>query len=189
MHREPVAEHPDRLRWNARYETSPADFTPHPFPAEALSAEVPEGRVLELACGRSGTALALAEAGRNVVAVDVSDVALAQLAAEASRRGLAGRVECVLTDAGAYSPEPNGFAVVMATRYWDPDVFAAACRAVAPGGLLLWEALADVDGGRWHVEHGELSARLPAGFEVLREATHQAGTHRTSRLIARRALR
>lgn len=189
MHREPVAEHPDRLRWNARYETSPADFASHPFAAEALSAEVPEGRVLELACGRSGTALALAMAGRCVVAVDVSDVALAQLAAEASRRRLADRVECVLADAGVYTPEPGGFAAVMATRYWDPEVFAGACRAVAPGGLLLWEALADVDGGRWHVEHGELSARLPAGFEVLREETHQAGTHRTSRLIARRALR
>lgn len=176
------SEHPDRSRWNARYETTPPDFVPHQFAAEALRAGIPDGRVLELACGRSGTALALAEAGREVIAVDVSDLALRQLAEEASRRGV--RVESVLADAQAYTPESD-FALVMAIRYWDPDVFARACQAVAPGGLLQWEALADPDGGRFHVRPGELSARLPEGFQVLSEQT-TSGRHQTSRLTARR---
>ncbi|WP_034267894.1 SAM-dependent methyltransferase [Haloechinothrix halophila] len=173
------SEHPDRLRWNARYGTTPPDFVPHQFAAEALRAGIPDGRVLELACGRSGTALALAEAGRDVVAVDVSDLALSQLADEASRRGL--RVECVLADARAYTPEGN-FALVVAIRYWDQDVFARACQAVTPGGLLQWEALADPDGGRFRVTPGELSARLPEDFQVLSEQTASG----TSRLTARR---
>lgn len=175
-------EHPDRVRWNARYETTSPDFAPHPFVAEAFHAGVPDGRVLELACGRSGTALALAEAGRGVVAVDVSDLALDQLAAEARRRGV--RVECVHADATTYIPQGE-YALVVAIRYWDADVFTRACEAVAPGGLVQWEALADPDGGRFRVRPGELSARLPAGFEVLSEET----TAGTSRLTARRVSR
>ena len=50
----------------------------------------PRGPVLELASGPSGSALAAAAAGRNVTAVDVSDVALDMLAAEAQRRGVLG---------------------------------------------------------------------------------------------------
>ncbi|MPY80376.1 MAG: methyltransferase domain-containing protein [Actinophytocola sp.] len=172
--------HPDRLRWNARYETTPPDFVPHPFAAEALRAGIPDGRVLEFACGRSGTALAFAEAGRDVVAVDVSDLALGQLAEEASRRGL--RVECVLADAHAYQPEGE-FALVMAIRFWDPDVYATACQAVASGGLVQWEALADPGGGRWRVRPGELSARLPEGFLVLSEQTASDASRLTARRV------
>lgn len=172
-------EHPDRVRWNARYETTSPDFAPHPFVAEALRAGIPDGRVLELACGRSGTALALADAGRDVVAVDVSDLALEQLAAEASRRRV--QVECVHADATTYTPQGD-FALVVAIRFWDTDVYTRACEAVAPGGLLQWEALASPDGGRFRVRPGELRARLPADFEVLSEETASG----TSRLTARR---
>ncbi|GAA5124176.1 class I SAM-dependent methyltransferase [Haloechinothrix salitolerans] len=177
------SEHPDRLRWNARYETMSPDFVAHPFAAEALRAGIPDGRVLEIACGRSGTALTFAETGHDVVAVDVSDLALDQLAQEASRRGV--RVECVHADARTYLPAGE-FALVVAIRYWEPDVFARACQMITPDGLLQWEALADPDGGRFHVKPGELSARLPEGFQVLSEETTTTGRHQTSRLTARR---
>ena len=51
----------DAARWNARYAEGAPTFEPHPFVAEAFAAGFPEGPVLELACGRSGSALALAE--------------------------------------------------------------------------------------------------------------------------------
>lgn len=58
-----------------------------PYPGSAtLQFGVPEGPVLELACGRSGTALGLTAAGRCVTAIDVSDTALVQLELEATRR-------------------------------------------------------------------------------------------------------
>ncbi len=86
-----LADHPDRLRWNARYGGGfVPSFTPHPLAVQALAMPLPPGGVLELACGPSGSALAAAAAGRHVTAVDAADVALGLLAAQASRAGSAG---------------------------------------------------------------------------------------------------
>lgn len=62
-----LADHPDRIRWNAKYECADpteAVFAPISWLGDVLQFGVPEGPVLELACGRSGTALGLAAAGR-----------------------------------------------------------------------------------------------------------------------------
>lgn len=177
----------DRLRWNERYAASAPDFLPSPLLAQALDAGFPDGPVLELACGRSGNALALAAAGRTVTAVDVSDVALDQLKAEAVSRGLERSIRLVEADVPTYiAADPGRYALVLATRYWDAAAFEAACHAVADGGLLAWEALALEPGESdrpFRVPHGELGRRLPPGFEVV---TEQPGEH-TTRLLARRA--
>ncbi|MQA09137.1 MAG: methyltransferase domain-containing protein [Pseudonocardiaceae bacterium] len=178
--------HPDRIRWNERYAADQPCFTPHPLLAEALSAGFPAGPVLELACGRSGSALALAARRRTVVAVDVSDLALTQLAGEADRRGLRGYLECVEADVPSYDPGRRRFGLVLATLYWDPAAFRAGCEAVLPGGLIGWEALAADEPRQWRVSHGELGAGLPADFEVLTEALVISGRRRSTRLLARR---
>ena len=46
--------------------------------------DLPDGPVADLACGASGTALLAAAHGRRVTAVDVSEVALGMLGAEAA---------------------------------------------------------------------------------------------------------
>ncbi|MBK1789107.1 class I SAM-dependent methyltransferase [Prauserella cavernicola] len=175
----------DRLRWNERYAAAPPDFTPHRLVAEAERAGIPDGAVLDLACGRSGSALALAAGGRAVTAVDISDVALSQLGAEARRRGLAVRL--VEADAPAFAAADEGsYALVLATRYWDTAAFTSAAGLVAEGGLLAWEALAAAAGEPprpFRVRPGELRARLPAGFDVLTDVTDQ----QSSRILARRA--
>lgn len=186
----PDAELADRQRWNERYRATAPSFAPHPLVAAAVAAGLPDGPVLELACGRSGSALALARAGRTVTAVDVSDVALDQLAAEATRRGLGERVRCVRADVATYTPEPGAYALVIATLFWDADVFARAGAAVAPGGLLVWEALAagpaEAPPGPFRVRHGDLAAALAQCFAVLTEERHDAGRHASTRLLARR---
>lgn len=186
-----LRDHPDRLRWNARYRDGVPTFDPHPLVDAALAAGFPAGPVLELACGASGSALALAAAGREVVAVDVSDVALEQLATEARRRTLSDRVRCVLADVPSYEPGSSRFALVLATLFWDPAAYRAAAEAVMPGGLLAWEALGrsrDRDDAhpQWRVADGELRARLPGSFEVVTEELHAEGTRRSFRILARR---
>lgn len=102
-----LREHPNRVDWNARYEragSAHAPFAPVPWLADVLRAGVPDGPVLELASGRSGTALALAAHGRQVTAIDVSDVALLQLDSEAVRRGVADRLNLVQADLGCCEP-------------------------------------------------------------------------------------
>lgn len=190
----------DRIRWNERYAGQAPSFAPHPLVTAAEAARPPAGPVLELAGGRSGSALALAEAGRAVTVVDVSDVALAQLGEEAARRGLDRRITCVCADAAATlasGRHAGRWALVLASRFWDAEAYAAAAVAVAPGGLLGWEALRDRDTrgdgdsrgerGRPHpyrLPHGGLSARLPGGFTVLTEDSRDA----TTRLLARAPL-
>ncbi|GAA1202230.1 class I SAM-dependent methyltransferase [Prauserella alba] len=181
---EPAAA--DRNRWNERYAARRPSFDPHPLVASAVAAGLPGGPVLELAGGRSGSALALAAEGRAVTVVDVSDVALAQLRDEAVRRGLGPRVDCVCADAArllAGGAHAGRWALVLATRFWDEPAFAAAASAVAPGGLLAWEALRqdEAPARRYRIRHGGLSARLPAGFTVLAEWA----TDPTTRLLAR----
>jgi SAM-dependent methyltransferase len=190
-----LAGHPDRLKWNARYEDGfGGSFAPHPLAAAALSLDLPDGPVLELASGPSGSALRAAAAGRQVTAVDVSEVALRLLAAEAQRRGIGDLITLVHADLAAWRPLPGCFALVLCTGYWDRAVFAAAADAVAAGGLLGWEALTAAARrmrpglcAGWCLDPGEPASLLPAGFTVLAQqdpSDDQRGTKRM--LLARR---
>src|ERR1700730_4641615 len=108
---EPAEQHPDRTRWNARYSAGRVpSFAPHPLALSALALDLPAGPVLELACGPSGSALAAAAAGRQVAAVDVSDVALRLLRAEAGRPGLLGRIDIVHADLVTWRPAAAQYA-------------------------------------------------------------------------------
>jgi SAM-dependent methyltransferase len=190
-----LAGHPDRLRWNARYcDGFVPSFAPHPLAVQLLDLALPPGPVLELACGPSGSALCWAAAGRTVTAVDISDVALGMLTAEALRRGLAHLIRPLQADLGALRPEAAVYAAVLSTAYWDRGVFAVAAAAVAPGGLLGWEAL--TGGARrhrpglpsqWCVTGGQPASLLPAGFQVIEQRDIVSDRSARRRLLARRA--
>jgi len=181
-----LAGHPDRDRWNARYEgRDPVSFEPHPVAVAALSLGLPDGPVADLACGLGGSALLAAAAGRPVTAVDISDVALGLLAEEASRCGLGGLITVLQADLGAWRPEPGGYALVLCTGFWDRAVFATAAGAVAAGGVLGWEAFtAEARRARpglpagWCLKPGEPASLLPAGFEILDERDLPESTKR-----------
>jgi SAM-dependent methyltransferase len=189
-----LAAHPDRLRWNARYEGSGGSFEPHPLAEAALALRLPDGPVADLACGPSGSALLAAAAGRRVTAVDVSEVALRLLSAEARRRGLDDLITCVHADLGTWRPAPDRYALVLCTGYWDRALFPAAADAVAAGGALGWEAFtAEARRARpglcpaWCLRPGEPDALLPAGFAVLDARSLPGGGHGSRRrLLARR---
>ena len=190
-----LAGHPDRLRWNARYEGgSGRSFDPHPLATAALDLSLPEGPVADLACGLSGSALLTAAAGRAVTAVDVSEVALDLLAEQARRRGLDALITCVQADLAAWRPPPGRYALVLCTGYWDRGLFPVAAAAVAAGGALGAEAFTsqarEVRPGlnpEWCLEPGEPTSLLPAGFAVLEARDLPGGEHgATRRLLAQR---
>jgi SAM-dependent methyltransferase len=189
-----LAGHPDRIRWNARYgQGSHPSFMPHPLAARALSMPLPDGPVADLACGPSGAALLAAGAGRHVTAVDVSEVALSLLGEEAARRGLAGLITLVQADLTRWHPRPDRYALAVCTGYWDRDVFGAVTGAVAPGGLLAWEAFtAQARSARpglpaqWCLGPGEPAALLPGGFEVIDQHDLPDAERGTKRLLLAR---
>jgi SAM-dependent methyltransferase len=186
--------HPDRLRWNARYEGASLSFEPHPLAVRALALPLPDGPVADLACGASGSALLAAAVGRQVTAVDVSELALGLLTGEAGRRGLGGLITVVQADLRAWAPDPGGYALVLCTGYWDQAVFGTAAGAVAAGGVLAWQAFtADARRARpglcadWCLDPGQPASLLPPGFGVLDQhdlPESQSGTMRL--LLAQR---
>ncbi len=191
----PPPDHPDRLRWEARYGPGfVPSFTAHPLAVQALGLDLPDGPVADLACGPSGTVLAAAATGRQVTAVDISAHALALLGAEARRRGLEQLITLIHADLAGWRPPARPYALMLCTGWWAREVFGTAAAAVAPGGLLGWEALtAEARQARpsllpeWCVAPGEPAALLPAGYTVLGQQDrpgHHGLTYR--RLLARR---
>jgi SAM-dependent methyltransferase len=183
--------HRDRNRWNAKYEKRvQPTFAAHRLAVRALSTPLPEGPVLDLACGPSGSALLAAARGRRVIAVDISEVALGLLGEEADRRGLGDLVTLIHADLREWRPRPASCSLVLCTGYWDRELFAAAAQAVRPGGVLAWEAFT-MDARRdrphlpaeWCLGPGEPASLLPAGFTVVDDLPDN-GTKR--RLLARR---
>ena len=137
-----LAGHPDRARWNARYGTG---FTPSFTAASGGGRQrwpwtLPAARSPTWPAAPSGSALLAAAQGRPVTAVNVSEVALGLLAQEARRRGLDQLITLVHADLHAWRPAPGRYALMLATGFWDPAVFAAAVPGLAPGGVLGWEA-------------------------------------------------
>lgn len=169
-----LADHPDRLRWNARYggDYVPS-FRPHSLAVAALALAPATGPVLELAAGPSGSALLAAGSGRAVTVVDASDVALGLLSAAADRRGVSELITLTHADLSGWQPAGQ-FALVLCTNFWERPVFGRAVRAVAAGGVLAWEALTEAARAtrpdlpaQWCLRSGEPASLLPAGFDVI----------------------
>ncbi|MFF9912386.1 SAM-dependent methyltransferase [Streptomyces sp. NPDC013457] len=103
---------------------------------------LPPGDALDLGCGAGGDALWLARAGWRVTAVDVSGVAVEQLAAVARSHGLDDRVTPVRADLRRTFP-PGAFDLVCAHYLHTPfdldrsAVLRSAALALRPGGRLL----------------------------------------------------
>ena len=117
-------DHPDRIKWNAKYGAGfVPSFRPNPLAVRALALVLRDGPVADLACGPSGSALLAAEQGRRVTAVDVSEVALGLLGAEARRRGLDHLITLVHADLSGLAPEPRSYALVIGIGFWDVAVF------------------------------------------------------------------
>lgn len=191
-----LGENPDRVRWNAEYEQgymAGTLFTVAPWLGDVLDLGVPAGSVLELASGRSGSALLLAESGRHVTVVDVSDTALRQLEHEAKLRGVSDRLTLVHADLADWDPGGAQYALVLSRLYWGIDAFNRGHKAVLPGGLLAWEALvsAETEAGqnksRWRLKPSELSAAIPNDFSVLLDNPASCGSRPSRVIVARRS--
>ncbi len=192
-----LENHPDRLKWNERYLAPKQSLTRETCPLyeSAFSAGIKEGPVLELACGMSDQALSLARTGRDVLAVDISDVALDRLRARAADNGLASRLTCVQADLNTWRP-PEGrlFALVISVMYWEEAVFDYAWPVVAAGGLIAWQGFTmehlhyrPSQNPDWCFKEGEPASRLPGDqFAVLHDEEADEGHRVIRRLVARR---
>lgn len=111
---------------------------------EEIAADLPPGRALDLGCGEGGDAMWLAERGWTVVATDISPVAIQRATEDATKHGVAERIQFVRTDLADGVPA-GPFDLVSAHFFHVPDglelnrakVLRAAADAIVPGGHLL----------------------------------------------------
>jgi len=121
-------------KWNRRWrERADEPLEPDPWLVRVRTLLPTAGRALDLACGRGGNALFLAAKGFSVTALDISQEALAQLAAEATRRSLPLQTILADLEAGYHLPE-QGFDLVLDFFYLHRPLLPQLLAAVRPGG-------------------------------------------------------
>lgn len=163
---------------------------------EEMIGSLPPGRALDVAAGQGRDAVFLALHGFEVEAWDRAPEALEAARVLAARHGV--RVTTVACDLER-EPErlPAGrFAVVTCFRFLHRPLFPYIERALAPGGVLLYETFraGQERYGRpvrrqFLLAADELAAAFP-GLEVVRYAELEpAGGPVTARLVARRPSR
>jgi SAM-dependent methyltransferase len=105
----------------------------------------PGVRVLDLACGEGRHAVAAAELGARVTAVDRDEPRLEVAREAAAARGV--ELELRSVDLEESWPELGTFEVVLAFNYLDRGRMADLLARVAPGGVLMMETFLDAQRG------------------------------------------
>jgi SAM-dependent methyltransferase len=134
----------DQASWDERYRSSAQVWSGQPNPQ--LVAEVDRltpGRALDAGCGEGADAIWLARRGWDVVAVDISTVALDRASRHAETDVAASRpIEWRQADLVAQPPDAESFDLVSSQFMQLPPqprmkLFTGLLRAVRPGGTLL----------------------------------------------------
>lgn len=128
----------ERARWDLRYASG--EYVPRAHPSPFLLEwldRIPVGRALDVATGTGRNAFALAEAGYEVDAVDISEVAIDRARAEAQRRGL--DVNWWVADLDSDALPGRDYGLITVLRYHNPRLWAQLESALAPDGWVLIE--------------------------------------------------
>ncbi|MGM0903801.1 MAG: class I SAM-dependent methyltransferase [Bacillota bacterium] len=105
-----------------------------------VSASLKGGNALDLACGLGGNSLFLAQLNYEVLALDVSDVAVDFIRERAINQQLSIKsIVCDLTDITNLSLEKNSFDLVVITYYLDRAIFPFVKKIVSDHGYFFME--------------------------------------------------
>jgi SAM-dependent methyltransferase len=173
----------DRLKWDDHYRgrACPAMSAPNPLLVEwlpRLEVEAATPLAADVACGTGRHALHLARHGWRVEAMDISAVALAELASVARAEGLA--VTCLQYDFEPVPPAalpalgPARYDLAVMMRYTNLPLVGLLAQAIRPGGYLVAEAYLrtqEADGGprnpAYRVEPGQFEAVAARHFDIV----------------------
>jgi len=163
-----------RDRWNERYAQPERQWLPE-TPAEWLVEHrhllSGGGRALDVACGDGRNALYLAQLGYMVDAIDVSDVAISALRSETSARGLAMTIAPRVVDLEREPLPVADYDAIVMLNFLQRDLLGALAQALAPGGVLIVETLAQAHveqlGHSFNPAYLVQPGELPAAFAQL----------------------
>ena len=139
----------------------------------------PRGRALDVACGAGRHAIYLARLGFEVEAVDRSETALALLADTAQREKL--NIHPSRIDLEHEELPVGPYQVILVFYYLERRLFSALKKALAPGGLLIYETYtrdhAEVLGRRMRPEFLLEPGELRRAFKDLEILEWREGVH------------
>jgi len=181
--------HDDAARWDDRYRSasSPDPLAPEPLDTrtDLLGLLPATGVAIDIACGIGRQSLWLAQRGLDVVALDVSPIAIEALRTAAAEAGLAERIEARPVDLdGGLPTDPQTADVILCQRFRQPSIYPQVAERLRTGGIAIITVLSEVGAespGPFHAPSGELATEF-AGFDVL--YAHEGGGVAT--IVARR---
>jgi 2-polyprenyl-3-methyl-5-hydroxy-6-metoxy-1,4-benzoquinol methylase len=139
-----------------------------------MAALIPDsGRALDIACGRGAQTVWLASRGLDVVALDVSGVAITLTDAAAVADGVANRVEARQENLDDGLPDDlQEFDIIVCQRFRNREVLEALGTRLRPNGVAFVTVLSSVGldraPGKFHAPAGELLEVFTRnGIEVL----------------------
>ena len=130
----------DQVRWDKQHADSVKTGQPSSFLREVVENdfwEIPRGRALDIACGQGRNALFLAERGFDVVAIDVSPVALREGQQQANGKPLT--ITWQQADLESIALPEERFDVVINFKYLQRSLMPQLKAAVKRGGFFIFE--------------------------------------------------
>jgi 2-polyprenyl-3-methyl-5-hydroxy-6-metoxy-1,4-benzoquinol methylase len=130
----------DEIRWDKQHAQGLGAQPPESFLRQIVEADawqLPRGRALDVACGKGRNALYLAELGFEVVAMDISAVALDEGRKRAELKQL--RIDWRQTDLEAVRLDEAGFDLIVNFNYLQRALLPQIKRAVKIGGFVICE--------------------------------------------------
>ena len=174
----------DRDRWNQRWSERTPGLRRDSSLVELLRPWLTEpSRLLEVAGGGSGVAVALAEGGHDVTIVDVSDVGLEMARNLAAESGVS--LTTVLADVKSESLPAGPWQVICVANFLHRPLLRGLAENLEPGGLLAIVLATTTNLERnarpsrqFLIEPGEIPGLVP-DLEVLHhtEAWRASGRH------------
>lgn len=130
----------DKTRWNEKYRTKPMPGDPTPLLTKYAGLAETKGRALDIACGTGRHTAWLAEAGFGVDAVDLSDVALAQIDPHPG-------IVKIEHDLDTFKIAPGRYDLIVNINFLDRRLFPAIRSGLKPGGILIFETFTETPSG------------------------------------------
>jgi tellurite methyltransferase len=131
-----------KTKWDSKYKERLKEFI-EPVPSPRLqcqSAYLNGGTAIDLACGLGGNSLFLARLDYQVEAIDISDVAINYIEAQAQKHNLKIQPRVGdLTDIDNHNWPSDSFDIVVLTYYLDRTLFPIVKKIIKEGGYLFME--------------------------------------------------
>lgn len=181
--------------WEKRYASG--EYQPRTWASSFLLEwlpKVPVGTALDLACGSGRNALALAAAGFETTAVDISETAISMGKRTAEERGLS--VEWRAADLDTLQLKPGSFDLITCFRFRSESLWPRLASALTTNGWLIAEhhfrtslPVAGPPNAAFRLEPGEYlrafgDLRVIHYSETIEDADKPGESHAIERIVA-----